>query len=89
MPSPLLCTCPLLSSVHALSSPLYIPSPLLYNLGHHNNYFSLFVDGDIDEMVEELNGGKMMYAFLRVKDPNTQLFKNVLVNWVRAAGYHL
>ena len=41
-----------------------------------------FVDGDIEEMVEELNGGKMMYAFLRVKDPNTQLFKNVLVNWV-------
>ena len=33
-------------------------------------------------MVEELSGGKMMYAFLRVKDPNTSLFKNVLVNWV-------
>ena len=33
-------------------------------------------------MVDELSGGKMMYAFLRVKDPNTQLFKNVLVNWV-------
>lgn len=33
-------------------------------------------------MVDELSGGKMMYAFLRVTDPNTQLPKNVLVNWV-------
>ena len=33
-------------------------------------------------MVDELSGGKMMYAYLRVKDPNTQLYKNVLVNWV-------
>ena len=42
-------------------------------------------DGDIEEMVDELSGGKMMYAFMRVKDPNTQLFKNVLVNWVSRA----
>ena len=34
-------------------------------------------------MVDELSGGKVMYAFLRVTDPNTQLPKNVLVNWVR------
>ena len=33
-------------------------------------------------MVDELSGGKVMYAFLRVTDPNTQLPKNVLVNWV-------
>jgi len=44
----------------------------------------VLVDGDIEEMVDELSGGKMMYAFIRVKDPNTQLFKNVLVNWVSA-----
>ena len=46
------------------------------------NFFVSSSDGDIDEMVDELSSGKMMYAFLRVKDPNTQLFKNVLVNWV-------
>ena len=34
-------------------------------------------------MVDELSGGKAMYAYLRVTDPNTQLPKNVLVNWVR------
>ena len=33
-------------------------------------------------MVEELSGGKVMYAYIKVTDPNTQLPKNVLVNWV-------
>ena len=42
------------------------------------------VDGGLEEMVDELSGGKVMYAYLRVTDPNTQLPKNVLVNWVRA-----
>ena len=32
--------------------------------------------------MDELSGGKMMYVFMRVRDPNTQLYKNVLVNWV-------
>ncbi|XP_043840518.1 drebrin-like protein isoform X3 [Dromiciops gliroides] len=32
-------------------------------------------------MVEELNSGKVMYAFCRVKDPNSGLPKFVLVNW--------
>lgn len=39
-------------------------------------------DGGLDEVVEEMNGGKCLYAFMRVKDPNTQLPKNVLINWV-------
>ena len=33
-------------------------------------------------MVEELNGGKIMYAVCRVQDPNTNLPKIVFVNWV-------
>ena len=53
-----------------------------HSLHHTHCHFTLLLDGDIEEMVDELSGGKMMYAFLRVKDPNTQLFKNVLVNWV-------
>ena len=43
---------------------------------------SLSTDGGLEEMVDELSGGKIMYAYLRVTDPNTQLLKNVLVNWV-------
>jgi hypothetical protein len=38
-------------------------------------------DGGLDEIVDEMNGGKCLYAFLRVTDPNTQLPKNVLINW--------
>lgn len=41
------------------------------------------VDGGLEEMVEELNSGKVMYAFCRVQDPNSGLPKYVLINWVR------
>ncbi|NXH18074.1 DBNL protein, partial [Bucco capensis] len=32
-------------------------------------------------VMEELNSGKVMYAFCRVKDPNSGLPKYVLINW--------
>ncbi|XP_067084227.1 drebrin-like b isoform X3 [Osmerus mordax] len=38
-------------------------------------------DGGLDELVEELNSGKIMYAFTRVEDPNSGLPKYVLINW--------
>lgn len=40
-------------------------------------------EGGLEELVEELNSGKVMYAFCRVKDPNSGLPKFVLINWVR------
>lgn len=43
-------------------------------------------EGGLEEMVEELNSGKVMYAFCRVKDPNSGLPKFVLINWVRRTG---
>lgn len=42
-------------------------------------------EGGLQEMVEELSSGKVMYAFCRVKDPNSGLPKFVLINWVCAA----
>lgn len=42
----------------------------------------IFSDGGLEEMVEELNSGKVMYGFCRVKDPNSGLPKYVLINWV-------
>ena len=39
-------------------------------------------DGGLEEVEEEMNGGKILYAFCRVTDPNTKLPKNVLINWV-------
>ncbi|XP_053195539.1 drebrin-like a [Scomber japonicus] len=37
--------------------------------------------GGLEEMVEELSSGKVMYAFCRVQDPNSGLPKYVLINW--------
>ena len=41
-----------------------------------------FTDSGLEEMMDDMSGGKVLYAFLRVTDPNTQLPKNVLINWV-------
>ncbi|KAM8854152.1 drebrin-like protein B isoform 1-T1 [Synchiropus picturatus] len=37
--------------------------------------------GGLEQLVEELNSGKIMYAFCRVQDPNSGLPKFVLINW--------
>ena len=41
-------------------------------------------DGGIEEMTDELSSGKMLYAYLKVIDPNTSLPKSVLINWVQS-----
>ncbi|XP_064465919.1 drebrin-like protein [Ornithodoros turicata] len=38
-------------------------------------------DGGLEELTEELNCGKIMYAFCKVEDPNTSLPKFILINW--------
>ena len=38
--------------------------------------------GGLDEMIQELNEGMIMYAFCRVIDEKTTLPKCLLVNWV-------
>ncbi|XP_050977832.1 drebrin-like a [Labeo rohita] len=38
-------------------------------------------DGGLEEMVDELNSGKVMYAFCRVLDPSSGVPKFVLINW--------
>ncbi|XP_078310740.1 drebrin-like protein isoform X3 [Crassostrea virginica] len=38
-------------------------------------------DGGIEEMTEDLNSSKIMYAYCRILDPNTNLPKYVLINW--------
>ena len=39
-------------------------------------------DSDLDELVDELNEGKMLYGAIKVLDPNTNLPKIVFINWV-------
>jgi len=39
-------------------------------------------DGGIEELTEDLSAGKIMYAYVKVIDPNTSLPKFVFINWV-------
>lgn len=38
-------------------------------------------DGGLEELAEDLNSGKIQYAFVSVQDPKTTLTKFVLINW--------
>eukprot|EP00730_Choanoeca_flexa_P006764 TRINITY_DN12221_c0_g1_i3.p1 TRINITY_DN12221_c0_g1~~TRINITY_DN12221_c0_g1_i3.p1 ORF type:complete len:205 (+),score=41.08 TRINITY_DN12221_c0_g1_i3:39-617(+) len=38
-------------------------------------------DGGLEEIVEEFNGSRIQYGFVRVEDPNTKVTKFVLINW--------
>lgn len=35
------------------------------------------------DLVEEFSDGRIQFAFVKVKDPNTTLPKSVLIAWVR------
>jgi len=38
-------------------------------------------DGELADLVEEFSEGRIQFAFVRVKDPNSGLPKNVLIAW--------
>lgn len=38
-------------------------------------------DGGITELIDDLNSGKIMYAFLKVDLPDGSISKYVLINW--------
>ncbi|XP_052099389.1 drebrin-like protein B isoform X2 [Mytilus californianus] len=38
-------------------------------------------EGGLEEMSDSLNGSKIMYAYCKILDPNTNLPKYVLINW--------
>ena len=51
--------------------------------------YTCISDGDLDELVDELNEGKMLYAAIKVMDPNTNLPKIVFINWVSLIYFFL
>lgn len=55
----------------------------LFTYEGNSNDIRLAGTGDegLEELVEELSSGKVMYAFCRVQDPNSGLPKYVLINW--------
>ncbi|GJN72887.1 hypothetical protein PLIIFM63780_006953 [Purpureocillium lilacinum] len=38
-------------------------------------------DGELADLIEDFNEGRIQFAFVKVKDPNTALPKNVLIAW--------
>lgn len=68
-------------------APMYNYAVDLYCILYHYMYTCTTIyyccsDGGIEEMVNEMSNGKMLYGYLKVIDPNTLLPKSVLVNWV-------
>lgn len=41
----------------------------------------LLPDGELADLIEDFNEGRVQYAFVKVRDPNTGLPKNVLIAW--------
>ena len=39
-------------------------------------------EGELSELVDEFSDGKIQFAYVRVKDSNSTLPKNVLIAWV-------
>ena len=42
----------------------------------------IVIDEGLEELESEFNSGKIMYAFVRIDDPNTNLKKFILIVWV-------
>lgn len=40
-------------------------------------------EGELDELIEDFNEGRIQFAFVKVKDPNSGLPKSALIAWVR------
>lgn len=38
--------------------------------------------GPLEDLVEDFIDGRVQFAYVRVKDPNTTLPKDVLIGWV-------
>ncbi|KAL1960668.1 hypothetical protein VTO42DRAFT_6498 [Malbranchea cinnamomea] len=38
-------------------------------------------EGELEDLIEEFSDGRIQFAFVKVKDPNTGLPKNVLIAW--------
>lgn len=41
-----------------------------------------FAEGELTDLVDEFSEGRIQFAFVKVKDPNSSLPKNVLIAWV-------
>ena len=41
-------------------------------------------EGELVDLIDDFSDGRIQFGFVKVKDPNTQLPKSVLIAWVRS-----
>ena len=46
-----------------------------------------FTEGELLDLIDEFSDGRIQFAFVKVKDPNTTLPKCVLIAWVRISSF--
>lgn len=49
------------------------------------NYIHVSSEGELVDLIDEFSEGRIQFAFVKIKDPNTTLPKNVLIGWVSYA----
>ena len=56
----------------------------MFGYEKNSNDLTVFSSGEdgLDELLDELNSGKILYGLVSVLDPNTDLPKYVFINWV-------
>ena len=47
----------------------------------YNGWQIYFKDGELLDLIDEFSEGKVQFAYVKVRDPNTGLPKNVLIAW--------
>lgn len=78
-----LCAYTTVYSIDSLFFVFFPPNRALYGYEAQSNCLKLIAKGDggLVELADELNSGKIMYAFVSVQDPKTSLTKFLLINW--------
>lgn len=47
-----------------------------------NQVANTATEGELLDLIDEFSDGRIQFAFVKVKDPNSSLPKNVLIAWV-------
>jgi Cofilin/tropomyosin-type actin-binding protein len=71
------------SLICRIKQPFFLIHRALYGYEGQTDVLKVVATGDggITELKEDLNEGKIQYAFVRVQDLNTGLNKLILINW--------
>ena len=60
------------------------PKHRRYALTEHTNdggSADLALEGELSDLIDEFSDGRIQFAFVKIKDPNTTLPKSILVAW--------